>query len=237
VLHHGHAEALEEVLGVSADRIRVVGSGFHDHVFHDKDRPLACGPVVTYAGKLSEAKGVPWLLEAIGRLAKRVPDLVLNVAGSGTGAEAEAIRERMDAADNIVFHGQLSQEHLADLLRHSAVFVLPSFYEGLPLVLVEAAACGCRLVATALPGVIEQLKPHLENSLELVPLPRLETADCPVAQDLPRFVDQLAQAIELSLTKERQENAGQLVAGMTWRAVFEQIEAVWQQMISEYGTT
>ncbi len=228
VLHHGHAETLEKALGVRTDRIRVIGSGFRDDVFHENGRPLACGPVITYAGKLSQAKGLPWLLEAIELLSRRIPDLVLHVAGSGTGEEADAIRERMDAVNNIVFHGQLGQERLADLLRRSAVFVLPSFYEGLPLVLVEAAACGCRLVATALPGVVEQLKPHLDNSLELVPLPRLEGTDRPVAEDLPKFVDELARAIELSLARPQLENASQSVAGMTWNAVFGRIEAMWQ---------
>ena len=41
--------------------------------------------------------------------------------------------------------------------------VLPSFYEGVPLVLAEAAACGCRLVATALPGVREALAPRFRD--------------------------------------------------------------------------
>ena len=50
-------------------------------------------------------------------------------------------------------------------MRRCAVCVLPSFYEGVPLVLVEAAACGCRIVATALPGVIEQIAPYLNDAI------------------------------------------------------------------------
>ena len=56
-------------------------------------------------------------------------------------------------------------------MRRSTVCVLPSFYEGLPLVLVEALACGCRLVATDLPGVVDELAPRIGAALELVELP------------------------------------------------------------------
>ncbi|MDZ7663922.1 MAG: glycosyltransferase [Desulfotignum sp.] len=49
--------------------------------------------------------------------------------------------------EKAIYHGPLSHDDLGDLLRHAHVFVLPSFYEGLPLVLMEALACGCRLVA------------------------------------------------------------------------------------------
>jgi len=65
---------------------------------------------------------------------------------------------------------------------------LPSFYEGLPLVLVEARACGCRLVATDLPGIRERLLPVLGDELALVELPRLTGVDKPVAADLPAFI-------------------------------------------------
>ena len=55
-----------------------------------------------------------------------------------------------DLVPLVTMHGQLDQPALADLMRRCAVCVLPSFYEGVPLVLVEAAACGCRLVSTDL---------------------------------------------------------------------------------------
>jgi glycosyltransferase involved in cell wall biosynthesis len=232
VLHRGHAETLSAELGIPVDKMNIVGSGFRDDVFHADGRDRACGPVLTYAGKLSRAKGLPWLLEAMEELAERVPGLVLNIAGSGSGPEADAIRKRIDEMANVEFHGQLDQGNLANLLRRSSVFVLPSFYEGLPLVLVEAAACGCRLVATALPGVVEQLAPQLGSTLELVSLPRLENTDNPVTEDLPSFVRQLARVIEVSVLRPLPEDTGQRVEGMTWNAVYERIEKVWRRVAS-----
>ncbi len=230
-LHRGHAKTLGTVLDIPAKRVHVVGSGFDEAVFHAGARPANVGPVVTYAGKLSRAKGLPWLLEAVERLGSRVSDLTLHVAGSGAGEEADTIQEQMDGAKNIVFHGQLDQSQLADLMRRSAVFVLPSFYEGLPLVLVEAAACGCRIVATSLPGVVDPLKRELGDSLELVPLPRLENTDQPIADDLPQFVDDLTRAIETSIERPRLDNTHQIVAGMTWDSVFARIETIWRRVV------
>ena len=49
--------------------------------------------------------------------------------------------------------GRLSDAELVRAMQRAQAFVLPSLYEGLPLVLVEAAAAGCRIVATALPEI------------------------------------------------------------------------------------
>ncbi|MCH8829279.1 MAG: glycosyltransferase family 4 protein, partial [Planctomycetes bacterium] len=202
VLHNGDARRLEKELGIDRGKIRVVGSGFRQETFHHRGRVKQPGPVIVYAGKLSNAKGVPALISAVERLAVRMPNLVLHVAGSGSGDEAAAIEEQMRSSlARIIFHGQLKQQQLAELCRSAALFVLPSFYEGLPLVLVEAAACGCRLAATALPGIVEELVPVLGDLLQLVPLPAMETIDRPRADAMPGFIDALERAIEVSLQK------------------------------------
>ena len=227
-LHQGHAAALQEQLGVDTHRISIVGSGFRDDIFHDRDRP-ALAPVVTYAGKLSNAKGLPWLIEAVEKVTTSVPEVVLNIAGSGSGLEADAIRRQIDHGDRVVYHGQIDQNQLASLLRETAVFALPSFFEGLPLVLVEAAACGCRLVATALPGIVDELQPQLGECLEVVELPRLESIDQPVSADLPAFVGRLATALETALAQPPLKGASRFVESKTWEAVFDRIEAVWRR--------
>jgi glycosyltransferase involved in cell wall biosynthesis len=238
VLHKGHAEELAARLGVGRDRIHVVGAGYRQDVFHARGRESAGCSDLIYAGKYSRAKGLPYLLDAFERLAEHRPNLVLHVAGDGAGAEAEALRARMAAmTPRVVMHGQLDQEALADLMCRSAVFVLPSFYEGLPLVLIEALACGCRLVCTDLPGLRAALGSGVDPVLERVPLPRLVGPDVPAAEDLPAFVDGLEARIEAALDKaplgDPARSMPELLAPFTWEAVFRRIERVWDRLISE----
>ena len=253
VLHRGHADALAEKLGIEPGRIHVVGSGCNQDVFHARGRgePGSAGaspsqnggsadytPSLLYAGKYSHAKGLPQLLDAFERLESRFPGLTLHVAGDGAGDEAERLRARMARmAPRVVMHGQLGQKALADLMRRSAVFVLPSFYEGLPLVLVEALACGCRLACSDLPGVRESIAPRLGGLLELVGLPRLKGPDVPMSEDLPAFVDRLTDAVASALREppvgDPSVTMPDVLAPFTWSAVFERIERVWTELADE----
>jgi len=231
VLRDDHRRALAATLRIDPDRIVVVGAGYRDDLF----RPGSCGDrdpaAVLYVGKYSEAKGLPWLLDAIEEVAAGRPDLRLHVAGGGSGAEADGLRDRMEGlSGRVVLHGMLDQPALADLMRKCAVCVLPSFYEGVPLVLVEAAACGCRIVATDLPGVRERIAPVLGPGLETVPLPPLAGIDRPAAAGLPRFTADLAAALERTL--DRPAGPAPDLGAFTWEAVFRRVEAVWKAAVS-----
>jgi glycosyltransferase involved in cell wall biosynthesis len=146
------------------------------------------------------------------------------------------MRKRMIAmTPRVRLHGQLSQAELAGLMRRSTVCVLPSFFEGLPLVLVEALACGCRLVATALPGVVSELAPRIGAALELVEPPKLAAIDTPHADALPGFVRRLEtglrHALEAPPLGDPAETMPEALASFTWGAVFGRIEGVWRSVI------
>jgi glycosyltransferase involved in cell wall biosynthesis len=236
VLHEGHAAQLAEALGIEPESIRVVGAGYREDLFHARGREVSPGPRLLYIGKYSAAKGLPWLLDSVERMTGGVPGLELHVAGSGAGGEAEALRERMEAmAPLAVLHGQIAQPELAELMRRCAVCVLPSFYEGVPLVLVEALAAGCRLVATALPGVLDPLARHLGPALRLVRVPPLEGVDTPRPEGLPAFVDELTGALRETLAEPPLGDPAETMAGalepFRWGTVFGRVEAVWRELL------
>ena len=232
VLHSDHAHQLRRGLEIPEERIHVVGAGYREDLFHRRGRPLQLVPQLIYTGKYSKAKGLPWLLDAFENLRPSFPDLKLHIAGSGAGPEAEALHRRMRAmAPAVVLHGHLNQAELAALMRRSTVCVLPSFYEGVPLVLVEALACGCRLVTTDLPGVIDTIAPKIPRGvIEIVPRPRLEGPDTPVAADLPAFTQNLGAALERSINYPQPGPVS--LQSFTWKAVFDRVERMWKEALS-----
>ena len=245
VLHDGHAVQLADELQVPRERVVIAGAGYDEDLFRpagntgpvrdDVSRADAHRQDLVYVGKLSYAKGLPQLLDAAERLAEHRPALKLHVAGAGAGPEADALRERLnDLHPLLVYHGQLDHAALAQLLQRCHTCVLPSFYEGLPLVLVEAVACGCRIVATDLPGVRNVLAPHLATALKLVELPRLTGIDTPDPTALPSFTARLAVAVAESLDRPplAADNFDRdaALAPFTWTATFRRVERVWREL-------
>ena len=234
VLHEEHREAYGRAFGVPAERIHTVGTGYREDLFRPAEHEGrdAVPNKVLYAGKISESKGLGALLQAHLALRTSRPDAELHVAGSGAGPEAERLRARMDQLGDsgVQVHGRLTQEELAALMRVTDVFVLPSYYEGLPLVLVEALACGMRVVSSDVPGVVEVLAPALRDSLSLVQRPPLKSVDEPEEHEVPAYAQRLAEALERSLAMPSLEVAEleARLAPFRWRAVFEKVRAVWQ---------
>jgi hypothetical protein len=138
----------------------------------------------------------------------------------------------MAALPNVVVHGMLSQSELAQLMARSFGFVLPSYYEGLPLVLVEAAACGCRLVATRLEGIEGQLAPVLSQVMQLVEPPEMVGPDRPVPAALPAFESRLDRAMNRVVqggAAMPQAQPSELEA-FDWASVFQRVQAVWSRL-------
>ncbi|MBW2278188.1 MAG: glycosyltransferase family 4 protein, partial [Deltaproteobacteria bacterium] len=130
VQHGALVDELVDALDIDPNRITVVGAGYRDELFRFRGNTCR-DPRLVYVGKYASAKGLPWLLDAFEKLASRIPDLELHVAGSGAGDEAENLRARMEQmAPRVVLHGQIAQDELAKLMHRSALCVLPSFYEG-----------------------------------------------------------------------------------------------------------
>jgi glycosyltransferase involved in cell wall biosynthesis len=239
-LHDDNKQQIMKAYGIPDERIDLVGVGFRADVFRPPD---ACIPAVdreeltiVYAGKISAPKGVPWLIEAMRRVTpppgKRVR---LLLAGSAGDDSAQNIQQQAADQSNVIFLGILDQPALADVLRGADIFVLPSFYEGLPLVVMESLACDCRVVMTDLPGSDGWLPESLcaNRVVERVPLPRLIGPDTPAPEDLPRFVDDLAAA----LTRQLQAAAACApkgiachVADFSWESVFARVREAFREL-------
>jgi glycosyltransferase involved in cell wall biosynthesis len=139
---------------------------------------------------------------------------------------------------NGVFLGALPQEQLVRVFQAADVLVLPSFFEGLPLVVIESLACGCRVVMTDLPGLDSWMPEGLcaEGLVERVPLPRLIGPDTPQPEDLPAFVERLAAALNRQLHRRlecgRPGDTRCRLEPLTWASVFARMQSSWRELIT-----
>lgn len=109
---------------------------------------------LVFVGRLAPAKGLRVLLEAVQSLSRSGHRICITLIGDGPDRSAlEAMARPL--GDVVTFAGALSQEEVAGRLAESDVFVLPSFAEGVPVVLMEAMATGLPTIATRIAGVAE----------------------------------------------------------------------------------
>ncbi|MGI6677581.1 MAG: glycosyltransferase family 4 protein [Dehalobacterium sp.] len=237
-LHEEHKEEIHRLLKIPKDRILVSGAGYHPEIFYpSKTIKSITSLKLVYAGKLSAAKGVPSLMRVFDQLTKKNHDLELHLVGSGGERIKKEIITQVRTGSRIFFHGQLSQEALAELFRSAHLFVLPSFFEGLPLVVLEALASGLRVVTTDLPGLRQYLGPVIEKSgmITYVNLPSLRI-DVPEAGDLPVFEEQLHNALQLQISFVRQRISPssatrEAIQALSWQRVWERMRSSYQNKL------
>lgn len=245
--------------GVEPDRIVQTGAGYDGDLFHlpaalkadlrrrlEHDHGVALPPgaeepdgfrFVTFVGRLSTAKGIPFLIAACRELAGRggPPFRLLLVGATGSGEDGEAMARLADEAGDLVLPlGAQPEVAVALLLQLSDLFVLPSLFEGLPLTLLEAAACGTPCLVSGLPTIASWVPAEWSERgwVELLPPLATTDADRPVEGDVPRFVTALADALERRLAhpatgEDRRELADRL-AGHSWEAVFARYEGLYE---------
>lgn len=228
-LHDAQVPEIAEVYGVDPRRIQVVGTGYNNTVFYPVDGLRDPNQVrVVYAGKIARAKGVHSLLSCLGLLPFERGGFELHMAGGhGVPREYEqAVWLAERAPYPVTFEGKLSQPDLARLYNASDIFVLPSFFEGLPLVMVEALACGCKVVVTNLPG----LQPWVQSQMPGAPVvyvdpPRMVGPDEPMAEDLLAFEERLAGALveAAALPRPTSEQARGYTQHLSWTSLAERM--------------
>lgn len=118
---------------------------------------------ILIVGTLIRAKGHELVLRAMQQLGASFPQLRCRMIGEGPDrARFEALARELGIAQRVRFEGRKSRAAVADAMRACSVFVLPSRYEGLGCVYLEAMACGKPVVACRGQGIDEIIE-HERN--------------------------------------------------------------------------
>ncbi|MEX0304284.1 MAG: glycosyltransferase [Leisingera sp.] len=143
------------------DSLKVVHCGIEPARFADP-APLPEGPVQLAAiGRFVEQKGQMVLVGAMAQLVQELPDLHLSLIGDGEmRLDLEAAIRECGLEDHITLTGWLSEEGVRSELAQCHALVMPSFAEGLPMVVMEAMAAARPVIATYIAGTPELVVPE-----------------------------------------------------------------------------
>jgi len=226
-----------EHFGLAAERVFVVGEA-NDPIFRVMGDPqpsprlrslgiVGSGRSITYVGGFSPHKNLEMLVETFAKLSGQpdfadvrlvmVGDYEKEVFHSYFGTIKRQVEEGL--TERVIFTGYLPDDELVALLNLSTVLVLPSLLEGFGLPAIEAAACGCPVIATKaspLPSLLG------DGALYIDPT------------DLRGLEIALERVLKSAELRQQLKEAGLLAASrLTWDTAAQQIIDVMEHVVTE----
>jgi colanic acid/amylovoran biosynthesis glycosyltransferase len=147
-------------------KIHVIHCGLDSGFMPSDIMPVPDRPRLVNVGRLSEQKGQLLLVEAAARLREQGLEFELVIVGDGPmRGEIETLIERFDLQQQVRITGYLSNHDVRQELQAARALVLPSFAEGLPVVIMEALAWGRPVISTYIAGIPELVQPGVNGWL------------------------------------------------------------------------
>ncbi|HZW79402.1 MAG TPA: glycosyltransferase [Candidatus Deferrimicrobiaceae bacterium] len=171
----------EKVQRVLQDGMAAAGATAESEIVYNGTDPEFFAPkhnhsdrqTILVVGNLLAGKGHELVLRALAGLKHSHPGLQCEIIGEGADrVRFERLAQDLDISARVHFLGRRSRTEVADAMRNCTIFVLPSRYEGLGCVYLEAMACGKAAIACHGQG-IEEIIRHGENGW-LIPIDGME---------------------------------------------------------------
>lgn len=204
------AAELVTAYGIARERIAVVGNGVDCTEFRPDDTPKGRIPLrVLYVGRLAPRKNVDLLVRAAA-MCKSQPQVRI----VGTGPElvrVQALAQSLGIASQTSFRGFRKGADLLAEYQWADVLVMPSEYEGVPLVTLEAKAAGLPMIAAAFPGasaIVSSASGQIVASIS--------------ADSLAAAIDQFG-ADPLQLNRMAASTRREALDAFSWRAVVDRL--------------
>jgi glycosyltransferase involved in cell wall biosynthesis len=150
-------------------RTSVVHNGVDPEMFSPVNEASPEGPIVLCVGNLLPIKGHELLVRAVASLVPEFPALTLEIIGHGPEfSRLQALAQQLQIAERARFLGRQSRQQVAAAMRRCTVFALPSRYEGLGCVYLEAMSAGKPVIGCRGQGIAEVIR-HGSNGFLVGP--------------------------------------------------------------------
>ncbi|UXI67701.1 glycosyltransferase [Tahibacter amnicola] len=216
------AVALRERMPEISHKIHVALNGVDSVEAAAAARPADANIELICVGSLIARKGVDVLLRAVAQLNRQ--DLRVRLVGEGPErGRLQVLANALGLSEQVVFQGAVAPDEVPRWLAASDIFVLPSYSEGRPNVLLEAMAAGRAIIATAIPGVIDTVRDGTHAWL----FP---------AGDADALARALAQALAEPGERQRRAEAARREVGhrgWTWAATAEVYAGLFDRVMRE----
>jgi len=155
-------------LGVPPAQVSIVYNGVPNAGSRRRPEKTDAAFHLLFAGNLSERKGVSDLLQALSLPSVRQRAIKVTLVGGGPVKHYRRLAEQLGIADRTLFTGWVNHETVRDMMLRADALILPSYDEGLPLVILEALALGTPVICTPVGSVPEVLR-HGKTALFVTP--------------------------------------------------------------------
>jgi glycosyltransferase involved in cell wall biosynthesis len=159
------AEDAARQWSLDASAIHVIPNMIDDDLFRPTNATIVGNRTLLYVGQVVRHKGVATLVEALPAILDAFPGIRVRLVGKvdpsepGTSSMSAQLRQRLRevgiSEEVVEFVGPVDRTALPHLYRHAAVCVIPSLWESFGYSCLEAMACGCAVVASAVGGLPE----------------------------------------------------------------------------------
>ena len=147
--------------GISPDKVKILSYGVNLSRFYPINNPDPKRFDILFVGGMSLRKGVQYLVQAYKNI--NHPAKSLTFVGAPSASLIKALHRRGLWSEDAIVLGHIPQDELKSLMSRSHVLVLPSIEEGLAMVMAQAMACGCPIIASKHTGAEDLITDGLEG--------------------------------------------------------------------------
>jgi len=159
ICSYGRAQLYRHIDLKFWDKVHIVHCGLEEKFFSSPVKPVSSKTRLVCVGRLCEQKGQILLVEAARKLWGEGLDFELVLAGDGDlRADIETLLSRYNLEKYVRITGWINESQVIDEISSSRALILPSFAEGLPVVIMEAMALRRPIISTYVAGIPELVK-------------------------------------------------------------------------------